>query len=158
MCDAASDGGAHCLTLPLSPAGEEAALPLRSCASGAAALLFYSPLAIASVLTVAYAFQDAVLPAMAVLEAAAAAPLDTSSPEASRAEGIASSPEAVRAAAGVFEALVSADGGSPVWPLAHATARVLWQQRAFAVALQPLLQVRHTSDHNLMCLRDYGSG
>ena len=49
--------------------------------------------------------------------------------------------EVVCAAAGVYEALVAPRLGCADGAVAHAAPRVLWQQRAFAGAVQPLLQV-----------------
>lgn len=113
--------------------------------------------------------QDAVLPALAILEAAATAPgtelhapapqdpqkgtmrkgvppalekaEDTARPDPAQATGLGSC-EIVRAAARVYEALVAPRLGSADGAAAHAAPRVLWQQRAFAGAVQPLLQAR----------------
>lgn len=50
--------------------------------------------------------------------------------------------EVVRASAGVYEALVAPRLGAADGAAAHAAPRVLWHQRAFAGAVQPLLQAR----------------
>jgi len=97
-----------------------------------------------------------VAPALAVLEAAAAAAgaADDARPAPARelnppvpGEGsgrpqAGGQAEALAAAAGVYEALVGGRAGSGGTAVAHAVTRVLWQQRAFAGALQPLLQAR----------------
>jgi hypothetical protein len=97
-----------------------------------------------------------VAPALAVLEAAAAAAgaADDARPaparelnppvpgEGSRRPQAGGQAEALAAAAGVYEALVGGRAGGGGAAVAHAVTRVLWQQRAFAGALQPLLQAR----------------
>ncbi|KAK9841785.1 hypothetical protein WJX81_002722 [Elliptochloris bilobata] len=140
------------LRLPHSPARLPSALACLGAVAGALAMRAHPRT------------QDAVLPALAVLEAAApTAAADAEGHAASlnpaeaaglvgKRQGLvkatsksnpnpipsSASSEVVRAAAGVYEALVSPRclaGGA----VAHAAPRVLWQQRAFAGALQPLL-------------------
>ena len=119
--------------------------------------------------------QDAVAPALAVLEAAAAPAGAAEGARPALARGLA--PElgpgegsgrpqadghaaALAAAAGIYEALVGGRAGGGGAAVAHAVTRVLWQQRAFAGALQPLLQARgrprpppHLWSHSMLALK-----